>query len=87
MILLWFLNAGRYRLVEAEPKRYENVAGIVYKLANDYNIAVPNWGHKDEYKLNEPYYLENKEVSPYFKLGFNVSKPSQLVFCNEKNQF
>ncbi|GIN57939.1 site-specific integrase [Lederbergia ruris] len=30
---------------------------------------------------------KKKQKEDYFKLGFNTSKPSQLVFSNEKNEF
>lgn len=78
---------NQYELIRSEPKQYDNVdhfyycdvAGIVHKLANDYNLSVPDLVHNDKYILDKPYYqrvTENRilqqhyeKVSPYeFKM-------------------
>jgi len=68
----------KYELIKDEPKQYDNVdhfyycdvAGIVHKLANDYNVLVPDWVHKPEYVLKEAYYqrnTKNKILQEYYK--------------------
>lgn len=41
----------------------------------------------DEKTMNILRMWKKKQKEDYFKLGFNTSKPSQLVFSNEKNEF
>lgn len=41
----------------------------------------------DEKTMNVLRMWKKKQKEDYFKLGFNTSKPSQLVFSNEKNEF
>jgi hypothetical protein len=80
-------NKERSEMIRDEPEHYDNVdhfyycdvAAIAHKLANDYGVCVPDWVHKEKYKLDEPHYDLNtknealrkylEEVSPYeFKI-------------------
>lgn len=56
--------------VNVDQFYYCDVAAIAHKLANDYNLAVPEWTFKPEYILKEPYYefnTENPEYMEYLK--------------------
>ncbi|PZM66016.1 hypothetical protein [Paenibacillus dendritiformis] len=55
---------ARLALIQDEPETFDNVghffycdvAAISHKLANDYDLPVPEWVHKPEYVLPKPHY-------------------------------
>jgi len=55
-------------LLEDEPengildqKQYCNLAAAAHKLANDYNLPVPQWAMQNKYKMPYPVYAFNAE--------------------------
>ena len=57
-------NKGKTLMIANEPKNYNLpiyqkafLASVVHKLANDYNLVVPEWVFKKEYySYDEPYF-------------------------------
>lgn len=71
-------NEKRIEMIKDEPDKFDDVenfyycdvAAIAHKLANDYSLPVPNWVHKREYVLNEPYFelnTKNEFLRDYFR--------------------
>lgn len=65
-------NNDRYQLLKDEPvynSKYKLflclLAGSVEKLANDFNIPVPDWTKKPEYKFERIYFAYNTENTDY----------------------
>lgn len=71
-------NHERFELIKDEPDFYEgvdhfyycDVAAIAHKLANDYQLPVPEWVHDNKYILQEPHYeldTKNEELRNYYR--------------------
>lgn len=79
-------NYERIKMVGTEPEynismEYKAfLAAAVHKLANDFQIDVPNWVFKKEYYLKEPYFDCNARGK--LRLLFMYKSPTEFKHRN-----
>ncbi|SFH07455.1 hypothetical protein SAMN05660649_03767 [Desulfotomaculum arcticum] len=83
-------STSKYRknAIKEEPVHYEEipqylyafVAATAHKLAEDYNLEIPNWTLKDIYCLKYPYFAMNAKGN--LRLYLLVESPPAFKFRN-----
>ena len=79
-------NCGKTKMIEDEPEynisteQKAFLASTVHKLANDFQIDVPNWVFKKEYYLKEPYFDCNAKGK--LRLLFMYKSPTEFKHRN-----
>ena len=81
---------GKYKLIENPPKTKKAtqknlciLAAVVHKLANDNNMAVPEWVHAPSYKMPNPIFAHDTTNAEYQSFLISDSPPEFA----EKNIF
>ncbi|MCL2776121.1 MAG: hypothetical protein FWD71_22685 [Oscillospiraceae bacterium] len=64
-----------------DKKQYCTLAAAAHKLANDYNLSVPEWVMKDKYKMPYPVYAFNASDKDDRKL-LKITTPNEYKMRN-----
>jgi len=60
---------------------YCKLAATAHKLANDYNIPIPNWTYKEEYTMPHPVYAFDSEDTEFHEI-LRVISPVEYKIRN-----